>query len=100
MTRKTKKTFRICFLIFLGCWIIFAQGCMKFRISDSKAKEEFAQKGLQISFHYTGSNEQGVHYAKIGANSLPTLFFIHGSPGSWDAFKIYMMDTSLLQHFR
>jgi pimeloyl-ACP methyl ester carboxylesterase len=73
---------------------------MKFRISDSKAKQEFAQKGLQISFHYTDDNEKGVHYAKSGADSLPTLFFVHGSPGSWDAFKIYMMDTSLLRHFR
>jgi pimeloyl-ACP methyl ester carboxylesterase len=73
---------------------------MKFRISDSDAKEEFTQKGLQISFHYTDVNEGGVHYAKSGADSLPTLFFVHGSPGSWDAFKIYMMDTSLLKHFR
>jgi len=84
MTGKTKSKLRISFLIFLGCWIVFAQSCMKFRISDSKAKQEFAQRGLQVSFHYTGVNETGVH----------------GSPGSWDAFKIYMMDTSLLQHFR
>jgi pimeloyl-ACP methyl ester carboxylesterase len=100
MTGKTKRKLRVSFLIFLGCWIVFAQSCMKFRISDSKAKEEFAQKGLQVSFHYTGVNETGVHYVKSGADSLPALFFVHGSPGSWDAFKIYMMDTSLLQHFR
>ncbi len=100
MTGKTKKKLKISFLIFLTCWIIFAQSCMKFRISDSKAKEEFAQRGLQISFHYTDANEKGVHYAKSGSDTLPTLFFVHGSPGSWDAFKIYMMDTSLLKHFR
>jgi pimeloyl-ACP methyl ester carboxylesterase len=73
---------------------------MKFRISDSKAKHEFEQKGLQVSFHYTGADKKGMHYVKTGADTLPTLFFIHGSPGSWDAFKIYMMDTALLQHFR
>lgn len=100
MTSKTKKKLRIIVLIFLGCWIIFAQSCMKFRISDSRAKEEFAQRGLQVNFHYTDVNETGVHYAKAGADSLPTLFFVHGSPGSWDAFKIYMMDTLLLRHFR
>ena len=100
MTGKTKKKLKIGFLIFLTCWIIFAQSCMKFRISDSEAKSAFAQRGLQISFHYTDANEKGVHYAKSGADSLPTLFFVHGSPGSWDAFKIYMMDTSLLRHFR
>ena len=100
MTDKTKKKLRLSFLIFLACWIVFAQGCMKFRISDSRAKQEFAQKGLPISFHYTNANEAGVHYVKSGADTLPTLFFVHGSPGSWDAFKIYMMDTLLLQHFR
>jgi len=73
---------------------------MKFRISDSKAKQEFEEKGLQISFYYTEANQKGLHYAKCGSDTLPTLFFIHGSPGSWDAFKIYMMDSTLLQHFR
>lgn len=100
MTPKTKKRFRTGLLIFLGCWIVFAQSCMKFRISDNKAKQEFIQKGLQVNFYYTGDNNSGVHYAKTGSDSLPTLFFVHGSPGSWDAFKIYMMDTSLLSHFR
>lgn len=100
MASKTKRKLKIGFLIFLGCWIVFAQSCMKFRISDSQAKAEFAQRGLQISFHYTDDHEKGVHYAKSGADSLPTLFFVHGSPGSWDAFKIYMMDTALLHHFR
>lgn len=100
MTSKTKKRLKSGFLIFLGCWVIFAQSCMKFRISDSKAEEEFAQRGLQVSFKYTDVNETGVHYVKAGADDLPTLFFVHGSPGSWDAFKIYMMDSSLLRHFR
>lgn len=100
MTKKAKKKLKLGFLIFLGCWIIFAQGCMKFRISDSKAKEQFTQRGLPVSFHYTDVNEMGVHYVKSGNDSLPTLFFVHGSPGSWDAFKIYLMDTGLLRHFR
>jgi pimeloyl-ACP methyl ester carboxylesterase len=100
MTSKIKRRLKWSFLIFLLLWIIMAQSCMKFRISDSHAKQEFEQKGLQISFHYTDANKQGIHYVKTGTDTLPTLFFIHGSPGSWDAFKIYMMDTMLLQRFR
>ena len=100
MTNKIKKRLKWSFLIFLLCWIIMAQSCMKFRISDSKANQEFEQKGLHVSFHYTDMNEKGLHYVKTGADTLPTLFFVHGSPGSWDAFKIYMMDADLLQHFR
>ena len=100
MNRKIKSRLKWSLLIFLFCWIVMAQSCMKFRISDSKAKEEFAQKGLQASFNYTDADETGLHYVKTGADTLPTIFFVHGSPGSWDAFKIYLMDTALLQHFR
>ncbi|MFM6925826.1 MAG: alpha/beta fold hydrolase [Ferruginibacter sp.] len=100
MTNKIKKRLKWSLLFFLSCWIIMAQSCMKFRISDSKATQEFEQKGLHISFHYTGAGNEGMHYAKSGSDTLPTLFFIHGSPGSWDAFKMYMMDTALLHHFR
>jgi pimeloyl-ACP methyl ester carboxylesterase len=100
MTRKFKRRLKWGFLSFLLCWIIMAQSCMKFRISDSKAKQEFEQKGIPISFHYTDVNDKGLHYVKTGSDTLPTLFFIHGSPGSWDAFKIYLMDTGLQQHFR
>ncbi len=100
MNKKVKSRLKWSLLIFLFCWIVMAQSCMKFRISDTKAKEEFAQKGLQASFNYTGADKKGLHYVKTGADTLPTLFFVHGSPGSWDAFKIYLMDTALLQHFR
>ena len=100
MNRKLKKRWKWGSLIFISCWVIFAQGCMKFRISDSKANEEFNKKGIPISFNYTNVGEIGLHYAKTGADTMPTLFFIHGSPGSWHAFKQYMMDTALLRHFR
>jgi pimeloyl-ACP methyl ester carboxylesterase len=100
MHKKTKIRLKWSLFIFLCSWIIMAQSCMKFRISDSKAKAAFEQKGLQAGFYYTGVQRSGVHYVKTGADSLPTLFFVHGSPGSWDAFKIYLMDTALLARFR
>jgi pimeloyl-ACP methyl ester carboxylesterase len=73
---------------------------MKFRISDSTAKKEFDQKGVPARFLNLKTGDIMLHYVKTGADSLPTLFFIHGSPGSWDAFKGYMMDSALLRHFR
>lgn len=100
MSRKVKWRLKWGLFIFTGCWIILSQGCMKFRIQDSRAKMEFEQRGVQAGFYYTGSRQTGVHYVKAGSDTLPTLFFVHGSPGSWDAFKIYLMDTALMQHFR
>ncbi len=82
------------------CWLIIAQSCMRMRISDSEANKEFEQKHLKANFCYLISNGIKSHYVKIGDDNLPTLFFIHGSPGSWDAFKIYMQDSELLAKFR
>lgn len=42
-----------------------------------------------------------MHYVVAGnVDTLPTIIFIHGSPGSWDAFESYLLDKELLQHYR
>lgn len=100
MAWKIKRRFKWGLLFFITVWVIFAQSCMKFRIDDNSAKKEFEQKGLSVHFFTMKEDGMPLHYAKTGSDTLPTLFFVHGSPGSWDAFKIYMMDTALLQKFR
>ncbi len=41
-----------------------------------------------------------IHYMIAGSDSLPTMYFIHGSPGDWKAYSKYLEDEELLQHFR
>ncbi|MBU9937034.1 MAG: alpha/beta hydrolase [Ferruginibacter sp.] len=100
MAWKTKRNFKWGLLVFFTAWVIFAQSCMKFRMSDSAAKAGFEQRGLPAQFITVKEDGVPLHYVKCGSDGLPTLFFVHGSPGSWDAFRIYMMDTALLKHFR
>lgn len=100
MAWKIKKSFKWALLFFFGAWVIFAQSCMKFRMSDSTAKAGFEQRGLPAQFITVKEDGVPLHYVKCGSDGRPTLFFVHGSPGSWDAFRIYMMDTALLKHFR
>jgi pimeloyl-ACP methyl ester carboxylesterase len=86
--------------LFLLSWLLFAQSCMSFRKSDSSQKEEFAKAHVALytaTIHVDGKH---IHYARTGNDSLPTIFFIHGSPGSWDAFEEYMKDSLLLKKFR
>ncbi len=99
MFKKTKKI-KIVLIIFFGTWLVLAQSCMRMRMSDDAAKKEFEQKKLHLIFCYLNSNGLNMHYVKIGSDTMPTLFFIHGSPGSWDAFKLYLQDTDLLANFR
>ena len=87
--------------IVLVTWIIFAQSCLSFRKSDVDAKAEFARENRSLSFGNIREKGQGnLHYAVTGDNDTPTIYFVHGSPGSWDAFEGYMRDSLLLQKYR
>jgi pimeloyl-ACP methyl ester carboxylesterase len=86
--------------LFLLSWLLFAQSCMRFRKSDAEEKTEFAKDQVTLRTATMEVDGRHIHYATTGNDSLPTLFFIHGSPGSWDAFSKYMKDSLLLQKFR
>jgi pimeloyl-ACP methyl ester carboxylesterase len=73
---------------------------MKFRMSDSEARKKFSQNGVGLSIETIKIDGFNMHYAKTGNDTLPTLFFVHGSPGSWNAFERYMQDKDLLSKYR
>lgn len=81
-------------------WIIAAPGCMTFRTSDQKAKTAFAGKQLELKTHTIKVNGSDIHYVMLGNDTLPTLAFVHGSPGSWSSFETYLQDSALLAHYR
>jgi pimeloyl-ACP methyl ester carboxylesterase len=86
--------------IILLLWLVLAQSCMTFRKSDADARKEFAAAGVSINLSKIVVDGRNIHYAMTGSDTLPTLFFIHGSPGSWDAFQKYMKDSDLLKRYR
>jgi pimeloyl-ACP methyl ester carboxylesterase len=86
--------------LFLLSWLLLAQSCMSFRKTDAESKAEFAKQQIILRTGTIEVSKKHIHYAVTGSDSLPTIFFIHGSPGSWDAFAGYMMDSQLLRKFR
>jgi len=86
--------------IILLIWLILAQSCMTFRESDKEAKDEFAKENVVLNTATITVNDQHIHYAITGSDTLPTIFFVHGTPGSWTAFGPYLKDKELLKHFR
>ena len=88
------------FVIILIVWIIFAQSCMTFRKPDIEMKREFEQKGVVLKTAIEKIEGRNIHYAQTGDDSLPTLVFIHGTPGSWNAFSNYLEDKELMQKYR
>ncbi|MCU0375492.1 MAG: alpha/beta hydrolase [Chitinophagaceae bacterium] len=81
--------------------MVVVQGCFKFRTSDTDAKKAFSQKGVALKTgFFAAANGRQLHYVQTGDSTAPTIYFIHGTPGSWDNFKNYLLDSALLQHFR
>ena len=93
-----KRVFIIA-ILFLTSWLVIAQGCMRMRTSDAKAIDEFKKTGVSFQVQTLTIGQHRLHYVCAGNDSLPTIVFIHGSPGSWDAFKQYLDDSTLLKHF-
>lgn len=92
-------TLRISFVLIL-LWAILAQSCAQFRISDADAHAAFRKDGVALTTRTIRIGDHNLHFAATGSDTLPTLVFIHGSPGSWSAFERYLKDKDLLSHFR
>ena len=99
MPRWMKRSFMIIGIILL-LWLVMAQSCMKMRISDKKAKQQFIGAGLVLETPVIKINGFPLHYAQTGSDTMPTLLFVHGTPGSWDAFKAYLRNRELLNYYR
>lgn len=79
---------------------IFSRYFLKKRISDRKARKIFVERDLPLKISDLKTEQHNIHYAIAGNDSLPTLIFIHGSPGSWGKYINYMYDPDLIKKFR
>jgi pimeloyl-ACP methyl ester carboxylesterase len=73
---------------------------MTFRKADKEMISLFQQRGVQLRTATQKVEGRNIHYATTGNDNLPTIVFIHGTPGSWDAFAGYMQDSLLLRQYR
>ncbi len=88
------------FVLFL-VGIALLHGCMRMRTSDAKARSLFAKKKVPLHITDTLIAGRRLHYAMTSQNNaLPTLVFVHGSPGSWFHYQKYMLDADLNKKFR
>ncbi len=71
--------------------------CMFFSVQMTFAQpyEVYDERPPGIESAYVEFAEQQVHYAYSGDQSKRGLLFIHGTPGSWQAFGDYLSDREL-----
>ena len=88
----------ITFFILLLC----ISSCMRFRTSDSKTKDFFreAQVACEIMYATDSLKNRKVRAVKTTGKTITenAVLFIHGAPGSADAFYKYLKDSVLLSN--
>jgi pimeloyl-ACP methyl ester carboxylesterase len=95
---KFKKAYFIYFLVI--SYVLFCQSCMTMRMNTKETRLFFETSKMPFLDKTYVSEDFQIHYIETGKWDNPTLFFIHGSPGSWDAYKDYLKDTLLLKKYR
>lgn len=70
------------------------------RTSAKDTKAFFQRKRVSYVDSTLNVGDHKIHYLQTGQNDAETLVFVHGSPGSWDAFQEYLADSALLKNYR
>jgi len=85
------KILGISFILFLAAILFFLNVSM--RQSDTDIAKSFTKKGIHCVIRYS---PQGIRYVESGLISGDTaVLYIHGAPGSCDAFFTYMQDSTM-----
>ncbi|MCY4561529.1 MAG: alpha/beta hydrolase [Flavobacteriaceae bacterium] len=89
---------RILIITFGVVLILFTIGsCLNFRTSDSRFLKDFSKVsiGIKVTYHSYKDKKMRLVHSYPMDTTKPTLFYIHGSPGSNDNFKKLMKDPDI-----
>jgi pimeloyl-ACP methyl ester carboxylesterase len=105
-TRRKGRWFRRLIRTILGIIIFFILACfvfdhyVQFRRNDEQLRKFFVENKIPGKIGYYTSHGRKLRYVSIGNDTLPTLFFIHGSPASMSLYRGRFVDTTILRTFR
>ncbi len=85
-------------LFILACFIF--DHYVQFRRSDKELRKIFTARNLDAKIDYYNSRGRKLRYVSSGADSLPTLLMLHGSPGSISYYAGRMSDTMIRSRFK
>jgi pimeloyl-ACP methyl ester carboxylesterase len=78
--------------------IVLLHSCMSFRSSSKEIDQYFKEHDIAGFQHQYKVGFREMHYIEAGDDSQPLILFVHGSPGSSNAFIDFLGDTSLTNH--
>lgn len=100
MILKTHRNYLLFCLVGIGI-IICLDSCMQMRTADKKMARKFDTKAYKPRFDTYQVDNKKIHYIAVNSPTVTkaTLVFIHGAPGSSDAFIDYLTDDSLVARY-
>lgn len=84
-------------LIIIACLVF--DHFFQFRRSDKELTELYAEQNLDAKIRYYTTHGRKLRYVEAGDDSLPTLMFLHGSPGSISYYSRRFLDLKGQFHF-
>ncbi len=71
-------------------------GCFMFRMTSKSAEKYFLENNVAAELDIYSIGQRTINYVSIPNPTKPTILFFHGAPGSWSAFKEFLIDTTLV----
>ena len=102
MKIKFKKRYLFPILLLIT-YITISSTVMTLRLSDQKIRKYFSKKNIPVQIHHQTFQDRSLRYVETcltERKDLPLVVFVHGAPGSSDAFFRYLSDSSLLSKAR
>ena len=72
---------------------------LQFRKSDEELRKIFADNNIPATLSYYETQGRKLRYISVGPDSLPTLLFLHGSPGSMSYYSRRFQDSTIRRNF-
>jgi pimeloyl-ACP methyl ester carboxylesterase len=94
--KKYKRIYWIVSFFSFVLLLVMISSCLRMRITDKALAKEFRSYAFKPAQHRFEVDGRSMNYAEVGDDALPTVLFVHGSPGSWTAFKEFFKDSVLL----
>jgi pimeloyl-ACP methyl ester carboxylesterase len=88
-------------IFWIGLILIFSIiNLADFRLNDRSLYEKLQKNNVHGAIRYYQYRKYKIRYIDIGDEDKPLIIFIHGAPGSLDAFFNFLNDSTLNRHFR
>lgn len=88
------------FYVMALSYLFFAHSCVTMRTRPKETKAFFNEAEIPYKDMKATVMDEEIHYIETGNSSGHSLVFVHGSPGSWDAWKAYLADSTLKEKYR